>query len=151
VRRLAGVEIVPPSEVPFDALVDLDAGSLPAPRPELLRAWLDQPDLIARAATRAGGLVGFAAARPARLGWKIAPVLASEAAVAEALIAEVVGDLADVTECWLDVPDPNTASQGLMAAHGLARSPTSGRTFRGWSGPPPDPATMFALLAHEVG
>lgn len=146
-----GVALVEPSSVPFEDLVALDARSLPASRPALLRAWLDQPVVHARAATRADDLVGFAAARPARLGWKIAPVHATDAGVAEALIADVVAALPDDTTCWLDVPDPNVPAQTLMAAHGMEGAPTSGRMFRGWPAEDPDVSTMFALLAHEMG
>ena len=146
-----GVALVEASAVPFEDLLALEARGLPAARPALLRAWLDQPDLYARAATRADDLVGFAAARPARLGRKIAPVHATDAGVAEALIAEVVAALPDDSTCWLDVPDPNAASQAMMRAHGMRGVRTSGRMFRGWDGPGPDPSTMFAILAHEVG
>jgi predicted N-acetyltransferase YhbS len=142
---------VDPREVAFGALVALDGRSAGAPRPALLRAWLDQPEAHLAAATRADDLVGFAAARPARHGWKVGPVLAADAAVAEFLVASVVRDLPADTTCWLDVPHPNLHADTLMRAHGLVGAPTSGRMVRGRSGPDPDVGTLFAILAHEVG
>ncbi|MGZ4132152.1 MAG: GNAT family N-acetyltransferase [Actinomycetota bacterium] len=140
-----------PRELAFDALVAMDARTVGAPRPALLRAWLDQPEARLAAATRADDLVGFAIARPARHGWKVAPVLADDAVVAEAVVAAVVRGLPDDAVCWLDVPDPNAASQALTRAHGFEPAPTSGRMVRGRSGPDPDVTTLFAILAHEVG
>jgi GNAT superfamily N-acetyltransferase len=140
-----------PRELAFDALVALDARSAGAPRPALLRAWLDQPEAHLAAATRADDLVGFAAARPARHGWKAGPVLAPDPAAAELLIGSVVHDLPADTTCWFDVPHPNLPADTLMRAHGLVGTPTSGRMVRGRSGPTPDVSTLFAILAHEVG
>ena len=140
-----------PRELAFDALVAMDARSAGAPRPALLRAWLDQPEARLAAATRADDLVGFATARPARHGWKVAPVLAADPSAAELLIGSVVHDLPEDTTCWLDVPHPNLPADTLMRAHGLVGTPTSGRMVRGRSGPDPDVATLFAILAHEVG
>ena len=143
-------EVVPPSDVPFDALVAIDAQALGSERPSLLRAWIDQPEAVSVAAVRGGHVVGFATARPASDGWKVGPVHALDADVAATVIAGAVAHLAPETTCWLDTPDPNTAAADLLRAHGYEAAPTSGLMVRG-TPPPADLGISFAITAHEVG
>jgi predicted N-acetyltransferase YhbS len=116
-----------PRELAFDALVAMDARTAGARRPALLRAWLDQPEARLAAATRADDLVGFAAARPARHGWKVAPVLAADPAAAELLIGSVVYDLPDDTTCWLDAPHPNLPANSATGMSSITVIPVSAR------------------------
>jgi GNAT superfamily N-acetyltransferase len=143
-------EVVDADELPLEPLVELDARAVGTPRPQLIRAWLVQPEARHVAILRDGYVAGFATARPARHGWKIGPLYALDASGAAVLLAAVTRDLDPDDECWLDTPSPNAAATALMEGVGATGAPTSGRMIRG-KGPVGDPPIMFGLLAHEVG
>jgi GNAT superfamily N-acetyltransferase len=148
--RFDAAEIVDARELPIERLVGLDARAVGAPRPQLIGAWLAQPEARHMALVRDGHVAGMATARPARLGWKIGPLYAVDATGASALLAAITRDLDPDVECWLDTPNVNTAVTALMKEVGAAGAPTSGRMVRG-EAPDADTSVMFALLAHEVG
>jgi hypothetical protein len=99
--------------------------------------------------------VRSALARPARLGWKLGPVLAPDAAMADLLIGSLASQVASTagadTTLWFDVPATNAAAQELAAGHGFSSAPTSGRMVLGDVDAFPTHVGVFAILAHEVG
>jgi len=148
--RVESTEVVDARELPIEPLVDLDTRAVGSPRPQLLRAWLAQPEAQHVALLRDGHVAGLATARPARQGWKFGPLYAPDASGAAALLDGLTRDLDPDDECWLDTPNPNTAATALMEEVGAIGAPTSGRMVHG-QGPAGDTSVMFGLLAHEVG
>jgi ribosomal protein S18 acetylase RimI-like enzyme len=154
---VGGLRLVPAAAVDAATLPALDAATLPVPRVEVIRTWLDQPEAIAIAIVAADGApAGWALGRPARIGWKIGPVLAPGSRVADALIAEVAAGVAaaagPATALFLDVPATNAEALDLVRGRGFAETPTSGRMLRAGRSTPvfPEPGP-FAILGHEVG
>ncbi len=148
--RAEAAGVVDARELTIQPLVDLDARAVGAPRPELLRAWLAQPEARHVALLRDGHVAGLATARPARQGWKVGPLYAPDVSAAAALLAAAIEQLDPDDVCWLDAPNPNAAAAALMKDLGASGAPTSGRMVRG-RGPVGDTSIMFGLLAHEVG
>ena len=105
--------IVPASEVPFEALSAYDRAHFPAPRDEFLQRWISSPGSHARCAVQMGEPVGLGVIRPCRTGFKIGPLFADNAAIAQqlfnALCASIPGE-----QVYLDVPENNRVQRGGM-------------------------------------
>lgn len=155
--RFGGVPAVVPKASPLvqvattahlQAIAALDAHVFPAPRPAFLRAWLTAPGHVARVLLRDGAARGFGVARPAREGWKIGPLVADDAADAEALLGALLTGAAGPV--FLDVPAPNAAACALAARLGLR--PVF-ETARMYAGPAPAlaPHRIFGITSFELG
>ena len=137
------------ARVPFEMIQASDAAIFPAPRAAFLKAWLATSGHAGRAVLREGRLAGWGVVRPARHGWKIGPLVAEDAAVAEAVygaLSAVAGD-ADIV---LDVPEPNAAAVALARRHGLAPVFETARMYTG----PVRPVALeklYGVTSFELG
>src|SRR5262245_4194042 len=101
--------LVDAREVPFDALLRYDDAHFPAPRRAFLECWIAQPDTRALAAVEAGEVRGYGVIRPCRRGFKIGPLFAADAGLAEDLF-RALGDQARGEPLVLDTPEANAAA-----------------------------------------
>jgi hypothetical protein len=87
--------------------------------------------------------------RPARHGWKIGPLVAEDAAAAEAVYG-ALGAVAGEGDIVLDVPEPNAAAVVLARRHGLA--PVF-ETARMYTGPvrPIELERLYGVTSFELG
>ncbi|MDQ0510372.1 GNAT family N-acetyltransferase [Ancylobacter amanitiformis] len=147
--RRGGGDAVDLARVPFAQVEASDAQVFPAPRAAFLTAWLTAPGHVGRAVLRAGRLAGWGVARPARQGWKIAPLVAEDEAAAEAVFAALLAEIG-ADEIILDVPEPNAAALALARRHGLA--PVF-ETARMYSGPirPLALGRLYGVTSFELG
>ncbi|MGA0563291.1 GNAT family N-acetyltransferase [Ancylobacter sp. VNQ12] len=136
-------------DVPFEAIEASDATIFPAPRAAFLKAWLGTASHVGRAVLREGRLAGWGVVRPARHGWKIGPLVAEDAAAAEAVYG-ALNMAAGQGDTVLDVPEPNAAAQELARRHGLA--PVF-ETARMYTGPvrPVEIAKLYGVTSFELG
>jgi GNAT superfamily N-acetyltransferase len=139
-RAARTARLVDAREVPPAALAAYDAGRFPAPRPGFVRRWIAQPGARALAAVDAGEVRGYGVVRPCRTGFKIGPLFAADAEVAEDLFRGL-GDHAAGTPLFLDVPEGNRAAMDLAGRHGMREVFGCARMYLG---PPP------AVAEHEV-
>jgi len=141
--------VVPAAAVPFAAVEALDATVFPAPRPDFLRAWIGATGHVALALPRDGALAGFGVIRPCRSGHKIGPLVAEDAAGAEALVAALIARIPP-GPVFLDVPEPHAAGVALARRLGLA--PVF-ETARMYTGPAPAVAMdrLFGVATFELG
>lgn len=141
--------IVPAAAIPFDAIERMDAEVFPAPRPDFWRAWLGAAGHVALALLREGEPAGFGVIRPCRKGHKIGPLVAADAAGAEALAAALLGRI-EPGEVFLDVPEPHAAATRLAERLGLAPVFETARMYTG-----PAPAArmerLFGITTFELG
>lgn len=140
-------EVVVP--VAFDDVRALDARGFPAPRDAFLRLWLTQPGTRALGVTRHGVLAGYGVLRPCRVGWKVGPLLAPDAAAAAALLDALTADL-DGEPVFVDVPASNAAAVALLDGRGLTPVFRTARMVRG-TAPPVDDALVFGITTLELG
>ncbi|WP_237213655.1 GNAT family N-acetyltransferase [Falsiroseomonas oryziterrae] len=141
--------IVPAAAVPFAALEALDATVFPAPRPDFLRAWIAAPGHVALALLRDGAVAGFGVIRPCRSGHKIGPLVAEDAAGAEALVAALVARVPP-GPVFLDVPEPHAAAVALARRLGLAPVFETARMYTG-AAPPVAMDRLFGITTFELG
>jgi hypothetical protein len=111
--------IVEISAVPFSQLADYDRQMFCAPREAFLRAWLDQPEGAALIALENGRVRGYGVLRACRNGYKIGPLFADDARIADDLYRALVARVPGAT-VFLDVPEPNSEAVALAARHGMS-------------------------------
>ncbi|MGE0027863.1 MAG: GNAT family N-acetyltransferase [Thermoleophilia bacterium] len=141
--------LVDARELPPADLAAYDAGRFPAPRPAFVARWITQPGARALAAVADGVIRGYGVVRPCRIGFKIGPLFAADAAVAEDLFRGL-GDHAAGAPLFLDVPEGNPAAVALAARHGMREVFGCARMYLG-----PRPALpeheVFGVTTFELG
>ncbi len=137
------------AEEPFAELASYDAAHFPAPRDDFLRAWIAQPGGRALGAMRAGMLQGYGVIRPCRQGYKIGPLFAADAQIADSLLRGLA-DQARGESLFLDVPENNPEALALAARHGLREVFGCARMYYG---PPPrlPDQEIFGVTTFELG
>lgn len=142
-------ETVDLAQVLFAAIEASDARVFPAPRAAFLKAWTTAPGHAGRAVLRNGRLAGWGVVRPARTGWKIGPLVAEDAEVADSLfraLRAAAGSAAIV----LDVPEPNADALALARRHGLSPVFETARMYRG-SLRPATLEPVYGVTSFELG
>jgi ribosomal protein S18 acetylase RimI-like enzyme len=137
------------SAVPFDVLDAYDRAHFPAPRSAFLRRWIESPDSHARGVIRGGLLTGFGVVRRCRTGFKVGPLFADAAPIAEellrALCARIPGE-----QVFLDVPERNPAALDLARRAGMTEVFGCARMYYG-----PQPSLpeheIFGVTTFELG
>jgi GNAT superfamily N-acetyltransferase len=141
--------LVDAREVSPAALAAYDAGRFPAPRPGFVERWIAQPGARALAAVDGGAIRGYGVVRPCRTGFKVGPLFAADAAVAEPLFRGL-GDHAAGAPLFLDVPEANRAAMDLARRHGMREVFGCARMYLG-----PRPALpeheVFGVTTFELG
>jgi hypothetical protein len=135
--------------VPFEWIEASDAQVFPAARADFLQYWIEAPHHAGRVLLREGRLAGWGVVRPALEGWKIAPLVAEDAAAADAVFLALRA-AAGEGDIILDVPEPNGEALQLAARHGL--SPVF-ETARMYTGPirPVDLGNLYGVTSFELG
>jgi GNAT superfamily N-acetyltransferase len=136
-------------EIPFEALLRYDAAHFPGPRATFLDRWIAQPGSRALAAVEGAELRGYGVVRPCRRGFKIGPLFAADAGIAEDLL-RALGDHARGEPLVLDAPEANPAAVALARRHGMREVFGCARMYLG---PPPDlPGhEIFGVTTFELG
>jgi len=141
--------IVEAGSVPFELLDAFDRRHFPAPRSRFLRAWIERPGGHAVAAVEDDEVLGYSVLRPCRTGYKIGPLFAASAEVAEslyvALAARVPGEA-----IFLDVPEINPEAMALAARHEMKEVFGCARMVLGPAPELPD-AEIFGVTTFELG
>lgn len=94
------------SRVPFEKLLEYDRRMFPAPRPDFLKKWINQPDSYSFAALEAGELKGYGVIRKCRMGYKIGPLFADDQITAEKIFRALRASVPEEI-IYFDVPKPN--------------------------------------------
>lgn len=133
-----------------DALLAYERELFPAPRADFLSAWLALPGACHAAWVERGRLRGYAVARLCRSGWKVGPLFADAAGIADALLSRLAAGVGAGEPLFLDVPEPNGAAVALAVRHGMA--PVF-ETARMYAGPPPvvDLGRVYGITSFELG
>lgn len=135
--------------IPFEELLRYDRLHFPAPRSAFLRAWIDQPEAVALGMLRESRLTGYGVLRRCGAGYKIGPLFADDARIAEQLFQSLCAEVPGETIA-LDVPEPNQAALDLVAAH---RMTPVFETARMYLGPDPELALgqIYGITSYELG
>jgi hypothetical protein len=126
-----------------------DAAHFPATREQFLKAWITQPGSRALGAVQDGALRGYGVIRPCRQGFKIGPLFAADAEIADVLFRGL-GDIAPGEPIFLDVPENNPQAVALARRHDLREVFGCARMYYG--APPVLPyGEIFGVTTFELG
>ena len=142
--------IVALSTLPFEQIAAYDAAFFPEERTRFLRRWIDQPRARALGFMRDGGVAGYGVLRPCRVGYKVGPLFADDAAVAESLFVALQADVRAGAPVFLDTPAVNAAAAALAKRHGMKPVFETARMYRGRAPQLPLPR-LFGVTSFELG
>ena len=147
------LSLVDATSLPEEVIQSYDASREPSPRPHFLRDWLHHPAGKVLALVDGQGLChGFGRIRPCLLregtGWRIGPLLADDADLAEQLLRGLLERHRGVV--LLDVPGANPAAAALMGRLGFGPISETLRMYRG-AQPQVSLADVYGLACLELG
>jgi hypothetical protein len=131
-------------------LLDYDAAFFPDDRRRFVRLWLAQAGSAARAARREGRLAGYGAIRPCRSGYKVGPLFADDAELADRLLCELLAGVPAGAPVQLDIPATNPSALELARAHGMRPVFETARMYTGVA-PRLPVARLFGITTFELG
>lgn len=145
----ADPELEPLAAVPGTAVEEFDLAHFGVPRRRFLRAWTDPAGGRALALRDRGRLRGLGIARPCREGFKIGPLFADGAEVAERIFLGLSA-AAEGAPVSIDVPERNGAAVALAERHEMEETFRCTRMYLG-EPPPVDWDGVFGVTTLELG
>lgn len=146
--------VVPLAGVPAGLVWAYDRPFFPEDRRQFLRHWISQPGAHALGVLRPGGLAsglaGYGVVRPCLSGYKIGPLLADDAAVAQRLYLALVARVPAGAPVFLDVPALNPAALALAQQQGLQPVFETARMYTGVA-PALPLQRLFGITSFELG
>ena len=143
-------DILPLAQLPWDAVQRYDADFFPDDRSAFLRHWVAQRGSTALGLMRAGRLAGYGVVRPCRAGYKVGPLFADDAALADRLLRALAAQLPPGARVQLDIPAVNADAVALVAAHGLAPVFQTARMYNG-AAPALPVERLYGVTSFELG
>ncbi|MEO1509577.1 MAG: GNAT family N-acetyltransferase [Cyanobacteria bacterium J06633_23] len=110
---------VPLAKVPTTALIEYDRRFFPEERSRFTQCWSTQPGSHGVGMLQEQTLVGYGVLRPSQDGYKIGPLFADTAAIAEQIFQALVAQVPVGSSFYLDVPEVNGAATALAKQYGM--------------------------------
>ena len=142
-------KVTPLDQIPFDQVDRYDRLCFPVPRTGFLLRWVRQPGVHAVGIMENGSLVGYAVARPCRVGYKLGPVFADSRAVADSLMSDLFSRIQG-QQVQMDVPEPHQVALTLARCWGLSEVFGCGRMYFG-EAPRTDIRRVYGVTSLEFG
>lgn len=138
------------SSLPFETIAAYDRPLFPANRTRFLKSWIAQPGCCALGIERDGAFSGYGVMRRCRSGYKIGPLFADDASLAERLFQAFADRGEDGAPLFLDVPEVNGAAVDLAERRQLH---VVFETARMYAGQAPDIPLerQFGVTSFEIG
>lgn len=112
-------QVVALSTLSFDSINAYDHPFFPDTRSTLMQAWINQPESIALGFIEEGRLAGYGVIRRCRSGYKIGPLFADTADIAEVLFMSLQAQAKKQEPLFLDVPEVNMGAVELAGRHNM--------------------------------
>lgn len=135
--------------VDFDKVVAYDRACFPGGRENFMHAWIEAIGATSYAVMDGDRLAGFGVIRPCAVGYKIGPLFADNAEVAERLYAALRASIPG-EKFYLDVIEPNRAAMELAKKHELNEVFVTVRMYTG-DAPGMDLDKVFGVTSFELG
>ena len=103
-------------DINFEELVKYDTKMFSTPRPEFLKAWINQPESSSLCILKNDKIKGYGVIRKCREGFKIGPLFADNEEIAEKLFVALSSSVPN-EQIYMDVPEKNKAAINLALRH----------------------------------
>ena len=141
--------VIEASTLPIEQIEAYDRRHFPAARRKFLQAWIHCPGGSALAVVDGGEVRGYAVMRPCRTGYKIGPLFAANADVADSRLV-ALGSRVPGEPIFLDVPEINRDALQLVAHHKMREVFGCARMVLGPIPQLPDDE-IFGVTTFELG
>ncbi|PSW15642.1 GNAT family N-acetyltransferase [Photobacterium rosenbergii] len=145
-----GIGLVDLNELSFSEVQDYDSAFFPTERHVFLKHWIGQTGSSALGIKQAGKLVGYGVIRPCRNGFKIGPLFADDALLAEELFLALKSKATPTENVYLDVPEVNLAGVALAEKYSMEPVFTTARMYTGET-PEISVNRTFGVTTFELG
>lgn len=142
--------IIPLADVPFREVEAYDRPLFPSERIAFLKCWINQPEHVALGIVNGGRLAGYGVLRPCRAGYKVGPLFADSADLADRLFSSLQSHAAKDSPVFLDIPGTNPAAAELVKRHGMTVQFETARMYKG-EHPTFPIEKMFGITTFELG
>ncbi|MEO1146408.1 MAG: GNAT family N-acetyltransferase [Cyanobacteria bacterium J06638_22] len=139
--QLPAIQTVPLSSLPMDSIIAYDRPFFPDDRQIFLQAWINQPDSTALGIVENQILMGYGVLRPCVQGYKVGPLFAETAEIADALLSALITKVEPDQPFYLDVPEVNPAAVAIAQKYGMTSMFETARMYR---------PTMPQLPTHKI-
>lgn len=137
------------TDIKFEIIDAYDQKHFPVPRTAFIKSWINQEGVFGYAVLKQKQLIGYGVARPCHKGYKIGPLFADSADIAEKILSNLLADInGDFVQ--IDIPEPNIAAIQLAKKHGLIESFGCARMYLGHVNPVPL-QKIFSVTSYEFG
>ncbi|EEA04234.1 GCN5-related N-acetyltransferase [Burkholderia sp. H160] len=149
VRGTSAPHLTNARDVPLAQLVAYDSACFSTARSRFLAGWITQPQSLALAYVQDAQIRGYGVLRRCRTGYKVGPLFADDAQIAndlfDGLVASVAGEV-----IALDVPEVNAAAVALAERNGMVSTFETARMYT--RAPPAIPVErVFGVSSFELG
>jgi len=142
-------DIVPVNNIPFDQLLRYDRQFFPADRERFLKEWIKQPKSLSLGFVKNNTLMGYGVVRKCRVGYKVGPLFADKAEIADELFQQFRAFVGKET-IYLDVPEVNKEAVALAKRNGMEPMFETARMYT--KAPPSLPLErIFGVTTFEIG
>ncbi|GAB5518398.1 MAG: GNAT family N-acetyltransferase [Rhodothermales bacterium] len=148
--RPKDARLVALAKVPFEDIQAYARPFFPEDRSSFLKAWITQPHSHGYAVMADGQLQGYGVMRACRTGYKIGPLYADSANIAEALYRALTSRIRASEPVYLDVPEKNPAAVQLAEKYGMHPVFETARMYTG-SEPTIPMDRLFGVTSFEIG
>jgi GNAT superfamily N-acetyltransferase len=124
-------DIVPLSTIPFDDVNAYDEPFFPDKRTQFLKCWINQSESTALGIMKNGKLAGYGVLRVCRFGYKVGPLFADTAELADTLFLALRASAKEGTPIYLDTPEPNHAAVALARRNNMKSVFETARMYTG--------------------
>ncbi len=143
-------ELTEISMVDFNELCSFDRLYFPADRGTFLKKWIFQPQSMGLVSISKKRVNGYGLIRKCRTGYKIAPLFAENADVADKLFAGLANFAEEGSPVFIDVPEPNSAAMELVKRQRMKEVFATARMYA--NGIPEVPINeIFGVTSFELG
>lgn len=136
-------------DINFEIIDAYDQKHFPVPRSAFIKSWINQDGVFGYAVITQEQLIGYGVARPCHRGYKIGPLFADSAEIAETILSNILADIKGEF-VQIDIPEPNQAGINLATQYGLAESFGCARMYLGHLNPMPL-QNIYSVTSYEFG
>lgn len=137
------------AKIPFDQLLRYDRQFFPANRERFLKQWVKQPKSLALGYMKNKKLMGYGMVRKCRTGYKVGPLFADTAKIADELFQQLRAFVGQ-DKIYLDVPEVNKEAIALAKRYDM--SPVFGTARMYTKNVPKLPLHhIFGVTTFELG